>query len=133
MADPVITTNDNGALIWRGAEYQDDTFTAGGAGTTPEGTILARDSVSGKLIPYVKGGVTNEDGIPKAVLTYDVVAAGAGDLAVRPAIKGEFIKERLIIAADGDDINIDAAVKDLLRDYGLLAVNVEQLNNLDNQ
>lgn len=133
MADPVITTNDLGGVIWKAGEFEDDALiTFAGAATLLEGTILARDSSTLKYVPFVKGGVTNGNGVPKAILTYPVTAAGAGDVKGRPAISGTFVKERAVIAADADDSNIDAAVRDQLRDYGILLVNVSELNILDN-
>lgn len=128
-----ITNNDKGSVLLETGEFRDELITFAGADTFAEGTILARDSVSGKLVLFVKGGATNENGIPKAVLTYPVAATGAGDVAARVAISGKFRKERLIIDADGDDSNIDGAVVDQLRDYGLTPVNVTELGIQDNQ
>lgn len=133
MANLTVTNNDIGSVILKNAQFQDDEVTFTGADTLAPGTILARDSVSGKLVIFVKGGVTNENGIPKVVLTHELIAAGAGDLPARVGISGEYRKERLIIDADGDDSNIDDAVKDQLRDFSLVPVNVKELNILDNQ
>jgi len=133
MPDPVITNNDLGSVIVKDAEFRDELLTFAGADDLLEGTILARDSVSLKLVIYVKGGVTNENGIPKAILTYPVSAAGAGDEAVRAGVSGVYRKERLVIDADGDDSNVDNAVIDQLRDYGLIPLNVDELNIPDNQ
>lgn len=133
MANIRIENVDIGSVGLGGAEFRDNLLTFAGAATVAEGTILARDSVSGKLIPFVKGGSTNEDGIPKAVITYDVTAAGAGDESVRAMVSGSVRKERLIINADGDGSNVDAAVLDQLRDYGIVAVDVTELGGLDNQ
>lgn len=134
MANPTITNVDMGGVLWKSGEFQDDALiTFGGAGTLLAGTILARDSVSLKFVPFVKGGSTNENGIPKAILTYPVTATGAGDVTARPAISGQFIKSRAVINADGDDSNIDAAVRDQLRDYGIVLVDVAELNKQDNQ
>ena len=134
MADPVITNNDTG-LVTIGGDHtkQDDTYTAAGAGTLAAGTILARDSVSGKLVLFVKGGSTNENGIPKAVIDYDVVIAGAGDVYVQPITRGDVRFDKLIIAADGDNSNVDQAVRDQLRDYTILVRDVDEMNILDNQ
>ena len=119
MATKVVTNIDrNRSIGYDDAIYDDDTFTAAGAATFLKGTILARDSVSKKLVIFVKGGSTNENGIPKAVLAVELVATGAGDSLVRPLVKGTAILERLVIDADGDASNIDAVVKDQLRDYG---------------
>jgi hypothetical protein len=133
MPDPVITNIDLGNVIYKDACQEDGLLTFGGAGTVVEGTILAVDSSSLKYIPYVKGGSTNENGIPKAVVSYDVTAAGAGDVAIRAIVKGEVRLERLVIHADGDDSNIDKAVIDELRDYSIIPRSVKELNILDNQ
>lgn len=122
-----------GSSILCDAEFRDGLITFGGADTLAPGTILARDSVSLKFVIFVKGGSTNENGIPKAILTHEVVATGSGDVPARVAISGKFRKERLIIDADGDDSNIDGAVIDQLRDYGLVPVDVTELNIPDNQ
>ena len=133
MANSTITNVDLGSVIFKDAEFRDDLLTFAGAATVVEGTILARDSVSLKLVPFVKGGVTNENGIPKAVLTYDVTAAGAGDESIRDMVSGTIRAGRLIINADGDNSNVDAAVLDQLRDYSLVTIDVQELNILDNQ
>ena len=133
MANITITNIDLGSVILKDGEFRDDLLTFAGAGTVVEGTILARESVSLKLVPYVKGGVTNENGIPKAVLTYDVEATGAGDVAVRDMVSGSVGAERLVIDADGDASNIDNAVLDELRDYSLVSIDVQELNIPDNQ
>jgi len=133
MANLTTTNNDIGSVTLRDGEFRNDTLTFTGAATIAAGTILARDSVSLKLVPFVKGGVANENGIPKVIAMSDVVATGAGDLPTRVAVSGAYRKERLIIDADGDDSNIDAAVIDQLRDYGIVPINVDELNILDNQ
>jgi len=130
----LTTTNiDNGTVIVKDAEFRDDVITFAGADTFVEGTILARDSVSGKLVLFVKGGVANENGIPKVILTYDVTAAGAGDEVARVGVAGVYRKEKLVIDADGDASNVDNAVIDQLRDYGLTPLDVSELNIADNQ
>lgn len=133
MPDPTITNVNIGDSILSDAKFRDELLTFAGAGTIAAGTILARDSVSLKLVPFVKGGVANENGIPKAIVTYDIVAVGAGDESIRAGVDGCYRKERLIITADGDDSNIDNAVIDQLRDYGLVPQNVSELNIQDNQ
>lgn len=133
MGDPTITNVDVGNLLLRNLEFEDDTFTFAGAATILAGTILARDSVSEKLIPFVKGGATNDNGIPKAIISYQISATGAGDLPIRALIGGTVRKERLVINADGDDSNIDSVVRDQLRDYAQIAIDVQELSILDNQ
>lgn len=133
MANITIENVDLGNVVLDSGEFKDDLLTFGGAGTVVAGTILARDSVSLKLVPYVIGGSTNENGIPKTVLTYDVTATGAGDVAVRSLISGKVRKERLVVDADGDDSNITNAILDQLRSYSIVPVSVTELNVLDNQ
>jgi len=128
-----ITDIDNGGVLIHGDAFADGLLTFGGAGTVLDGTILARDSVSLKYVPFVKGGTTNENGIPKAVVTYDVTAAGAGDVAVRVLTAGDVRTDKLVIDADGDASNVDSAVLDQLRDYGIVASTVTELNSQDNQ
>lgn len=132
MANLTITTNDLNSPILESAEFRDDVIAFAGADVLAPGTILARDSVSLKLVIFVKGGVTNENGIPKVILTYEVTATGAGDIPVRVGVSGKYRKEKLIIDADGDDSNIDAAVIDQLRDYQLTPIDVDELNIADN-
>lgn len=133
MSNITVTNNDIGSVILKDAQFRDGLITFAGAGTLLEGTILAVDSVSSNFVPFVKGGVTNENGIPKAILTYEVVATGAGDIPSRLGVAGSYRKERLVIDADGDDSNVDQAVIDELRDYGLVPIDVQELNILDNQ
>lgn len=137
MTDNINITNiDNTPIAGVGAKFQNDTLTITVPGVDPvtvkAGTILARDSVTLKLVPYVKGGATNENGIPKAVLVNDATAAATGDVSVRPLIGGEARLAKLVIDADGDGSNIDAAVVDQLRDYGLIALETSQLAAYDN-
>lgn len=129
----ITTTNiDNTPLSGANAEFQDDTLTLAGADIIAKGTILARDSASLKLVIFVKGGSTNENGIPKTVMTAELDADGAGDFPVRPQIAGDVKLSQLIIDADGDGSNIDAEVIEQLRDYTILAVDSRQLSKFDN-
>lgn len=133
MATLEITNNDTAVLEVWDPVYQKETVTFAGADTLAAGTILARDSVSQKLVIYVKGGSTNENGIPKVVLPHELVATGAGDLPADVLVGGQVRFSQLIIDADGDNSNIDAAVKDQLRDYGIVSRETTQLSELDNQ
>lgn len=129
-----VTNVDLGNVILQDAKFRDELLTFAAGGTVVEGTILARDSVSGKLVPFVITGTpTNENNVPKAILTYDVTATAAGDVAIRAGVAGGFRKERLVVDADGDDSNITDAILDQLRDYGLVPVDVAELGILDNQ
>lgn len=129
----IRTVIDNGPILIEGGEFLSDTLTLAGADDIAPGTILARDSVSNKLVLYVKGGSTNNNGIPKVVLLERVISTGAGDKPVNACVKADKISfDRLIIDADGTNANIDAAVIDQLRDYGINVTKSKQLAALDN-
>lgn len=132
MSNKTITNIDLGHVVMERVASADELLTFGGADTVLAGTILARDSLSGLLVPYVKDGSTNENGIPKAVLTYEVTAEGAGNIAVRALVAGKVNRNRLVIHADGDASNIDETELDGLRDFGIVAEDVSQLGRYDN-
>lgn len=135
MSNPTITNIDQGQVVITGRQYQDDSLYMAGAGphTVKAGTILARDSVSGKLVPFVKGGSTNENGIPKALIAYEATKAASGDIRVRALIDGDILADKLIIHADGDGHEVNAAIIDALRNYGLVALAATELQTADNQ
>jgi hypothetical protein len=133
MANIETTNNKTRSLVLWEPVHADELVTFAGATTLLAGTILARDSVSLKLVPFVKGGSTNENGIPKAVLLGELTATGAGDLPCRPIVGGRLRKGDLVINADGDASNVDGAVVDQLRDYSIIALGTTQLAELDNQ
>jgi hypothetical protein len=131
MSQVTSTTNDSGTVVLRNEQHQDEFLTFATGGTVVRGTILARDGSSLKLVPFVKGGTIdsagNGNGAPKAVIDYDVTAAGAGDVRVRVLVRGVLSKVRLVIAADGDASRIDAGVADQLRMCGFTLNQAQQL------
>lgn len=133
MANLDITNIDNGSFIKGDEEARDELLTFGATATYLPGTVLARDSVSNKLVPFVVGGSTNNNGIPKAVLIGTAARTGAGDVAVRALVAGEVNKKRLIVAATGDDSTLTNAHLDQLRGVGIIPVDYAQLSKLDNQ
>ena len=127
------TNIDNGVVLMDGGRHEDALLTLAGADSIAAGTILARDSSTLKYVLFVKGGSTNQNGIPKAVLLDPVVSTGAGDVAIRPLIQGVVRTDKLVIDANGDASAVDAAVRDQLRAYGIVCQSVGELNILDNQ
>lgn len=128
-----ITNNESRSIaIWEPVS-QNELLTFAAAETVLKGTILARDSVSLKMVPFVKGGTTNENGIPKAIVPCEVVATAAGDISISALIGGKVRSGDLVIDADGDASNIDAAVLDQLRDFTIIGQETTQLAELDNQ
>ena len=118
MANLEITNNKTRTIVVWDPVFDDEVVTFTGATTYLAGTILARDTSTQKLIAYVKGGATNGNGIPKAVLLDDLTSTGAGDVPARP-----------VLAAS----NIDGIVEDELRDFGIIPLSTTQLAELDNQ
>lgn len=133
MANPTIANVDSGWVQISDPVVSDELITFGAAGTLATGTILARDTSTLKLIPFVKGGTTTGNGVPKAILQYPVTAAGAGDVAARPLIGGKVRKDKLIILADGNATNVDKSVEDALRLTGFFVMTNVNLSQLDNQ
>ncbi|MCP4209828.1 MAG: head decoration protein [Shimia sp.] len=133
MSNPSIIDIDTSAVMLEGGVFNDELLTFAAAATIKAGTILARSTATGKLVPFVKGGTTAGNGVPKALVTYPVVAAAAGDVSIRAAMSGKVNAPKLVIAADGDASNVDAAVLDSLRAYGLAPVGVTELNFYDNK
>lgn len=95
-------------------------FVAGGAGTTPKGTLLVGNGTDGE---YTVGTGANAT----AVLQDDVVATVAGNIPAVAILQGEVDGTMLSISGGG---TIDQAVKVQLQDYGILVRNVTQLGVL---
>lgn len=127
MATVVTTNMDVGCIAFGECEFDDEILTVGGAVTVLAGTILARDTSTLKLVPFVIGGSTNGNGVPGKVLTYDVTSTGAGDVPIRALSAGKVKKERLIEDGDGDGDNLTALHFDALRSVSIVPVSVEQL------
>lgn len=130
-----MTTNVNvdlGYVVVRDGEFEDGTLVTPGETTFQPGLILARDSVSGDFVPFVVGGDTNENGIPKAVLGSEIVRApsGSGNEPCRVVIGGSVNVERIFTAAADP---ITDVIRDALRLYSIVALDVKELNILDNQ
>lgn len=133
MANVTSSNVDLGAIAVKDAVFSDELVNFASGDAFAAGTILARHSSNNKLILFVKGGNSNGNGIPKAVLAYPIERANAGDVTARVLVRGQVNRDRLIIDADGDGSNIDEVVLDQLRAYGIVASPVEQLAQLDNQ
>jgi len=132
MGNLIITNQDLGSFQLGDNSFKDDTYVFTGALTILVGTILARLTASSQLVPFVKGGSLGAE-IPVSIATKDVTVTGAGTPPTRTLVSGKVRKERLIIQADGDDSNIDDVVRDQLQQAGIVAINVQELQVLDNQ
>lgn len=133
MGTPTVTNlNHNDGILKRGKSI-DILLTATGAHTFKKNTLLALDSVSLKAVPFAIGGVTNDNGIPRFLLPYEVVAAGAGDTKVSALQECEVATARVVVDADGDASNITNAEKVLCKQNGIVLVDVQNVTVLDNQ
>ncbi len=132
MSNITITNNDTGGVILEGNADTDGTLQNADeedAVTFAEGTILARNSSDLKFYPYDPAGSTGLN-IPKAVLTYEVAAVAAETgVPVRVLTHGKVNANRLVIHGG---TTITAAHLDLLRDYGIIPIDVKQLGRIDN-
>lgn len=98
MSNITITNNDIGSVEHQGGVFQDETLNLSGAQTVAEGQMLARDSVSLKLVNYVPGGaalkstgdgtfnldpadafIMDVDDVGNATTTFDAAAATIAD------------------------------------------------------
>lgn len=135
MPNIVTTQIDVGSIVLQADDatsFEDATVTFAGADNFKAGTILARSTASGKYILYAVGGATDGNGTPRAILMTELTASGAGDLPGRVLLVGRVRKSKLIVDAAGDDSTITPAVKDLLRQTGIIAVESKQLAKADN-
>lgn len=89
-------------------------------------------AADGKMVVFALAGAGGAQS-PKQILTYDVVAAGAGDEVIRSGVSGSYRKERLVIDGSAAGVGITDEIIDELRDYGLVPIDVQELNILDNQ
>lgn len=115
-----MTTTTLSKVILSNLEPRAETLTAT-VKTYPVGTLLARDTSTLKLVPYVKGGTTNGNGIINSVLSAELVASASQDYNVSVMIAGQVDKDLLIIDADGNASNVDAAIVDELAKMGIYA------------
>ena len=115
-----MTTTTLSKVILSNLEPRDETLTAT-TKTYPVGTLLARDTSTLKLVPFVKGGTTNGNGVINSVLSAELVASASQDYNVSVMIAGQVDKDLLIIDADGNASNVDAAIVDELAKMGIYA------------
>ena len=129
MANIEIQNNKTrGIVLWEPV-HEDAVAVFGGAATWPAGSVLGKVTASGKYARFAPGAADGSE-VPIAVLSQEVEAAGAGDVAIRPLIAGR--------VRAGDLVNnVDAALTapqiDQLRGYSIIALGTTQLAELDNQ
>ena len=105
------------------------TITDGGTNFSVGDKAALTVVVDGDFVILAVDGIGGAQ-IPNAVLTYDVSAAGVSDVASRLMVSGRVRREKLIIDAGG---TVTDSIVDALRDFGLVAESVTELNIQDNQ
>ena len=137
LEDPNGAIVATGLTLTVGAGGTTDFETAGLAFTITEGAadFVAADfatmtvAADGDVVIFAVDGIGGAQD-PIMVLTYEIVATGAEDVAARPMVSGRVVRERLVIDAGG---TVTDAIVDQLRDYGIVAESVTELSILDNQ
>jgi len=105
------------------------TITDGGVDFLAADFFTLTVAIDGKTVLYAVDGVGGAQ-VPSMVLTYEAVATGADDQAQRAMVSGQVRREALVI--DAGDTVTDRIV-DELRDLGIIALTVAELNIQDNQ
>lgn len=129
MSNIDILNLDSSKVVIGDAVYEHGTLNATGAITLAAGTVLARITASGKWTHYLSGGAGGAE-IPRAILTKEVVFAGAGDVPEQVLINGK-VRERKLIAFGVGAITVGE--RDELRDFGIISQDVVQHSEQDNQ
>lgn len=86
-------------------------------------------AADGDVVIFAEDGIGGAQ-IPSMVLTYELVATGAEDQAQRVMVSGRVRREKLVIDAGG---TVTDRIVDALRDFGIVAEKVDELNIQDNQ
>lgn len=132
MATVTKTNIDNTSIVLDGASYRDHTFTFAGAATYPAGLLVALNTSTKKLVPYVAAGVNGTDR-PVTVLTYEITAAGAGDIALRMLQAGTVRADYLYTAAAPGTLGItDQVLLGNLQDNNIATVFSDDRSAYDN-
>jgi hypothetical protein len=132
VASDLIMTAGAGASTVFDAAGLEFTVTDAGTDFIVGDSFTLTVAADGKVVPFATDGAGGAQ-IPKLIVTFDVVAAGAGNEPIRAMVSGIVRKQRLIIDADGDGSNITDEILDLIRDFSLISIDVQELNILDNQ
>jgi hypothetical protein len=105
------------------------TITDGGTDFAAADFFTLTIVVDGDVVIYDVAGVGGAQ-IPEMILTYETAATGVEDQAQRALISGQVRREKLVIDAGG---TVTDRIVDKLRDFGIVALSVKELNIQDNQ
>jgi hypothetical protein len=123
-----LTVGAGAATVFEAAGLQ-FTITDGAADFVVDDTATLTVAADGDVVIYAVDGAGGAQ-VPSMVLTYEVAATGAEDQAQRAMIGGQVRREKLVIDAGG---TVTDSIVDGLRDFGIVALSVDELNILDNQ
>ena len=123
-----LTVGAGAATVFEAAGLQ-FTITDGAADFVVGDTATLTVAADGDVVIFAVDGAGGAQ-VPSMVLTYDVSATGAEDQAQRAMVSGRVRRERLVIDAGG---TVTDGIVDALRDFGIVAESVDELNILDNQ
>ena len=130
-SDLIMTVGAGAATVFEAAGLE-FTITDGATDLAVGDFFTMIVAADGKMVPFVVAGAGGAQ-IPKQILTFEVVATGAGDEAIRAGVSGSYRKERLVIDGSAAGVGITDAIIDQLRDFSLIPIDVQELNILDNQ
>jgi hypothetical protein len=89
-------------------------------------------AADGDMVAYAVAGAGGAQ-VAKSVLTYEVTVTGAEDKPIRALKTGHVRKERLVIDGSAAGVGITNDIIDQLQDVSIIAQDVQELNQLDNQ
>lgn len=92
MVDNLNNTPDR--LLLGDNVFKPSVFTAAGANTYPEGTVLGRNTSTSKFEVYASGGSNGTD-VPVAVLRNELITTGSGDTNIRAIVGGLLQEDRV--------------------------------------
>ncbi len=132
----VVTNNDIGDVNLFDTAFDDAIYIPQVADATDEaGNLLGRVTASGKLVLYTAAATYGVgSGVPVGVLHTAVLAdAGPADENLRYIVSGKVREDELRIDGGAKGVGITEAIKDLLRDFGIVPLSATELSKLDNQ
>lgn len=102
--------------------------------TDVAGTLLGRVTASGKLTPYTAAATHGAGSdVPVGVLGTAIVANGTpDDENIRYIVSGQVREDQLVIDGGVAGAGITEALKDQLRDFGIIPLSAQDLSLPDN-
>jgi hypothetical protein len=124
ITEEVIT---NSVVALGGNDFETGIINVPSGGTISKGVVLKREN--GKFAPVIDTDDEDDPDIPVAVNPFDIKnpADTAADLSIRALISGEVRADLLRI----NGIATTVAQNDMLRDYGIIPVKVNDLSRTE--